>query len=292
MNYNGVDCLDSLDVFDQFGFQYSIDVRSGSSKSAYGSELVVHKLMKGFEKHKRKHKPDATCTFRGDRGYYTKGFVNACLGKNADIVLGVVQHPSNFPKIVNQVHNWKQSDQEDPERIMFYDGRECEIGTTRFRPADFARSLRYVVMRAKKEVSPLFPDHIEYDYFAFCTTLSEEQMSAEDVILFYRKRGNAENFIKENKYGFDMKHYPCLKLDANRVYALIGAYAYNVMRLMSLMDNKDKPIFSKNIRFKWIQLPCLVARTGRETVFRYMEHHYSEVQKWFERIKHLQFEYA
>jgi hypothetical protein len=44
------------------------------------------------------------------------------------------------------------------------------------------------------------------------------------VIEFYRKRGNAENYIREDKYGFDLKHYPCLKLIANKAYGLISEF--------------------------------------------------------------------
>ena len=48
-------------------------------------------------------------------------------------------------------------------------------------------------------------------------------------ILTYRKREQAENYIKEMKYAFDLKHYPCLKLDANKAYAAIASVAYNLM---------------------------------------------------------------
>jgi len=292
MNYKGTDCLDTLDVFDQYGFQYHIDVRPGATRTNLNCEQVIHKLMSEFMSHREKYGKKYKATFRADSGYYTSGFVNACTGKGADVVLRVVADPHNFPKIVGQIHDWKKEDPEDPERIKFYDGRECEIGTTRFRPQRFVRSLRYVVMRAKREPSAMFPDHVEYDYFAFATSLSDEQMAAEEVIRFYRKRGNAENFIRENKNGLDLKHYPCLKLDANRAYALIGAFSYNLMRLMALTDNKEKPVFAKNIRFKWIQLPCTVARTSRETVFKYMDHHYREVSEWIKKLHSMQFEYG
>lgn len=291
-NYEFIDCLDTLDVFDQFGFQYSIDVRAGGTNTSLGSELVIHKLMKTLSHVKSKYSKTVKTLFRGDSGYYTSGFINACVAKGADVLLAVKRDKHYFRQIVGQIHNWQSFDVEDEERIITKDGRECEIGSTLFRPQKMAQRLRYVVMRAKKEPHPLFPDDVEYDYFPFCTTYSKENVSNVDVIKLYRKRGNAENFIRENKYGLDMKHYPCLKLNANRSYALIAAFAYNIMRLMAMMDNPEKPVYAKNIRFKWINLPCSVARTGREIVFRYMEHHYKEVCRWLEKIKHLQFEYG
>lgn len=37
-----------------------------------------------------------------------------------------------------------------------------------------------------------------------------------------RNAGNAENFIKEEKYGYDLKNFPCLKLNANYAYGLLA----------------------------------------------------------------------
>ena len=58
----------------------------------------------------------------------------------------------------------------------------------------------------------------------------------------------AENFIREQEYGFDLKHYPCQKLDANRAYGLIETFAYNLMRLTALQVNPKKPGFAKKTR--------------------------------------------
>lgn len=288
-NYQKRECLDTLDVFDGNGLQYFIDVRPGNTFTSRGSEDVIHRLMSIFYEYKDRWKKNWRACFRGDRGFYNVGFVNACIAKNADVIVGVRQDEHHFPRIINQVHNWRRTDLENPDRIKFYDGREVEIGTTNYRPTGYARRLRYVVMRAKRPLDPMFPEYVTYDYYAFATTYSEQLMADEEVIFCYRERGQAENYVKENKYGLDMKHYPCLKLDANRVYALICAFSYNIMRLMSLAHDRSKPILSKNIRFRWINIPSLVARTGGNVIFRFMEPHYKEMTRWFELIHNLQF---
>ena len=103
-------------------------------------------------------------------------------------------------------------------------------------------------MRALKEKSQgvLFKQKDDYDYYAFATTIGAHEMTNEEVIKFYRKRGNAENFIKELKNGLDLHHYPCQQLIANKAYGLIAAVAYNLMRLVALLDNRNKPIYAKN----------------------------------------------
>ena len=289
-NYQNRECLDSLDVFDANGIQYFINVRPGNTFTSRGCEDVIHRLMSVFSEYKKRWSTDWRACFRGDRGYYNSGFINACVAKDADVIVGVRQDEHHFPRMLGQIHDWRETDIDDPDRIKFYDNREVEIGTPNYRPKGCARRLRYVFMRAKRPVDPMCPDYVTYDYFAFATTYSEQLMSDEEIVFCYRERGQAENFIKENKYGLDMKHYPCLKLDANRVYALISAFAYNVMRFMSLFNDPNKPILSKNIRFRWINLPCLVARTGGKVIFRFMEHHYMEVTRWFKLIHNMQFE--
>jgi len=50
----------------------------------------------------------------------------------------------------------------------------------------------------------------------------------EKVVLFYRGRGNAENFIREGKNGFDLHHFPCLKLVANKAYVVDRLKVYRI----------------------------------------------------------------
>lgn len=291
--YEGFDALSSLNIFDQFGFQYFMDVRPGATHTSQGIEDPVHRLLSHIRNdHDRRGVKRPKICFRADAGYYNVSFLNACLAKNADVLV-CVNKRDNFSKIASQVQDWQAPDINDPKRIKFYDKRECEIGSTVYRPKGCAQRLRYVIIRAKKPEETLFPDHSDnYDYRAFCTNYSENLFTNEEIIFLYQKRGHAENFIRENKYGFDLKHYPCLKLNANRAYALIAAYAYNLLRLIALIENSQKPHFSKKIRNTWIRIPCMVARTARDSIFRFMPHHAKEISLWLKRIHMLQFEFV
>lgn len=46
-------------------------------------------------------------------------------------------------------------------------------------------------------------------------------------------RGNSENFIREEKYGYDLKHFPCQKLSANHAYGLFALIAHNFLRTIA-----------------------------------------------------------
>ena len=49
------------------------------------------------------------------------------------------------------------------------------------------------------------------------------------------KRGNAENFAKEEKYNFKLDGFPCSKLLANHAWVLLAMIGHNMIRWFALM---------------------------------------------------------
>ena len=196
-----------------------------------------------------------------------------------------------FEPHISKIIHWTPTNRNKEKRLRFYDGRECEIGETFYRPENGADLLRIVSIRAVKvgREGLLLKNASDYNYYAWVSNIGSHMMSNEKLIQFYRKRGNAENFIRELKYGFDLKHYPCLKLDANRVFGLIAAFAFNITRLIALKDRPEKPQFAKAIRNRLFHLPVQIVRHARDVVFRFCEQHFREVQLWLETISHLKF---
>ena len=141
-------------------------------------------------------------------------------------------------------------------------------------------------MRALKTdaVNKLFLTEEDYDYYGWVSSISDE-MSSVDVIKFYRKRGHCENFIRETKNGFDLHHYPCQKMIANKAYGLAASFAYNIMRFVALKDNPTHPKFAKAIRFKFVHIPCQIVRHARDLSFRFMGSHYKGVINWLMEIR-------
>lgn len=110
-------------------------------------------------------------------------------------------------------------------------------------------------------------------------------MDDEKVIEFYRGRANAENFIKEQKNGFDFHHFPCQKLDANRVYGLVGTLAYNMTRFLSFFISENG-CFSKKVRNKLIKLPCQVVYHARKLKIRFNKKTKEVVEKILKIMTH------
>jgi len=67
------------------------------------------------------------------------------------------------------------------------------------------KPLRVVLIRAKKnDCKNLKNDHQDNnDYCGWISNIGEHEIKSIKLIKFYRKGGQAENYIKELKYGYD-----------------------------------------------------------------------------------------
>lgn len=76
--------------------------------------------------------------------------------------------------------------------------------------------------------------------YSVIATNADESMSLEDIVKFYRQRGDtSENRIKEFKNGFNLKYLPTSDLMANALYYQIGMLAYNTFILFKKVMQKS-----------------------------------------------------
>ena len=61
------------------------------------------------------------------------------------------------------------------------------------------------------------------------------------------------------------------------------------MRFLSLADNSKRPQYAKALRYRFVHLPCQVVRHAGQVIFRFMDRHYKEVNRWMVYIKNLKF---
>lgn len=304
------DCLTTMYVFDELGYQYYSDVRPGNTHTSDQIAKIIHTVLSQMPKEGSYKESEINLPWqvytkklrvyaRADAGYSNNEFITACLAKDVGFVVRL--HWNMLEPKLKNITNWKPTKkkvkkvkrrngttEEIDTTIRFYDGREAEIGATLYQNEYMPKACRIVCLRAKKK-GRLGLTEDDYDYFAWLTSIGEHEMSNEKIILFYRKRGHAENYIREVKNGLDLHHYPCLKLNANRAYALIAAFSYNTLRTMSLACGAKKAQFAKAIRNKFINLPCQVVRTGGKVFFRFMNAHAKEVKRLLKTLKNLQY---
>jgi hypothetical protein len=157
---------------------------------------------------------------------------------------------------------------------------KVEIGRFYWQPS-WAENLRIpvVVKRTWKEGEQLgmFDMPAHWDYYGVITNFNLLYNSLQSVMEFYLKRGNAENFIREEKYGYDLKHFPCLALNANAAFAQLAMVAHNILRWVALVQKPDKPHFSKKIRRRNIYIPGKVIKHARQMILKIPVRFYQEV---------------
>lgn len=264
-------CLDSLQAYDEKGFQYHFDLRRGATHTAKGAVEAFNQIfmrVKQVDKFQKLY-------FLADSGYCSYDIFNGLFNVGARFVISLRQQM--FDKYAHQIGNWKRT------KLKSHDGRECEIGSTVFFKEGCHESIRIVAMRAWREDGMLSG----WDIFDFVTNIGMQEMSNEQIIKMYRRRSNVENFIRETKNNFDLKHFPCKPLTANRAYGLIGAFAHNIMRFCALMEDPLHPKFAKLLRFRMVQLACEVVKHARVITFRFMHYVEKEIRYWTEKIHNL-----
>jgi hypothetical protein len=184
-----------------------------------------------------------------------------------------------------QITNWKPWEWSE-EEIKKAEKRkiplpECEVGHYLYQPG-FSDALRFtvcVVRTKSQDLSLMNEIGGIWEYYAVMTNFNLFQTSDQKVIEFHRKRGNSENFIREEKYNFDLKHFPCLKLSANHAYGLIAMVAHNFLRTIAVIDRPDKPHFAKKLRRKFLFIPGRLVKHARNLTMKIPVRFQREVER-------------
>jgi hypothetical protein len=87
-----------------------------------------------------------------------------------------------------------------------------------------------------------------------------------------------ETNIKDLKQGLDFYHFPCQKLNANRVWGQLGIIAYNLMRLTSFTISKNG-CFINTVRKKIVMIAGEIIKHARYLEIRLMDYFSKEVKK-------------
>ena len=150
------------------------------------------------------------------------------------------------------------------KRISEEDG-EAEITVFRYKASSWSRPRRVVVVRRMTDEGSQrsFWDEWGYSYSAYVTDLNWTPL---DIYRFYNHRGNAENLIKEGKYGFGIDQIPTGDFFPNWANLLLKLIAYNIMSLFqkALMPNASSRLTAVTFRRLFVTIPAqLVHRGGR-----------------------------
>jgi hypothetical protein len=239
-------------------------VRSGDTYTANGTaemiqEIMAHLKDEGLE-----------ITFRMDSGYFDDAILETIESLGGKYVIKA----KGYPTLVAQVTD---------QSITFVTG-EGGRETTEFVTAlnTWKEDRRFVVSRVLKDEKDRkqlsFLEGEAYDYFFFVT--NDMELSSEEVVEFYEKRGNCENYIKEAKYDMAVGHLLLQSFWANEAIFQLMMLTYNLFLLFKMDFAKETEYRQqiKTFRLKYIFLAGKIIRTARSVVMKLSEKYpYQEI---------------
>lgn len=281
-NYKNEWCLDSQVIFDELGLSAGMQLRSGNTKSGVGAGELIEQAFSpyGFTDEK---------WLSGDAAYCNQEVMTTSLRLGAKFTLTANEATTGWERLIGEITNWQpwRYSEKEEEKAKSREKAlpQVEVGSCQWQPG-WSDVLRFtLVVKRTWETSPsegLFPEEAaggRWRYYGVMTNFSTYWKSAQEIVEIHNRRGNAENFIREEKYGYDLKHFPCQKLMANHAFGLIAMVAHNLLRWVAIIERPHKPHFSKKLRRRFIFIPGKVVRHARQIILKVSRKAYEEVTR-------------
>ena len=212
---------------------------------------------------------------RADSASYQAELFDYCQENNMIYAIGA-HLDSAVLKNINEIETW--------EILRSHDGKTHHV---KEEVAEFIHTMQHTnhafrLIVTKKTTTPILPGleklfseeellaYASERYHVIATNADEDEMSAQDVVMFYRKRGDtSENRIKELKNGFNLKYLPSSDFIANAFYFQIGVLAYNLFVLFkeTLCKSWQKHTI-ETLRYKLYNIAGKVITHSRQTILK------------------------
>ena len=267
-NYKNEWSLETQVAFSNLGFCHWLQMRPGNTKSGTDAACAIEHIFQDARTQQLRRR-EGRDYFRADSAYCYQEVFRSLLKMGVLFTVTANDATTSWKTRMKEAGlswgEWVYSEGE--KKAALKKERELpKIEVSRFfwQPSWSKETLLFpiVVKRTWKEAKPetqtdiFAPDTIladgEWEYYAVVTNLDLSTWTLQQVMEHHAKRGNAENFVKEEKYNFNLKNFPCQKLLANQAWVQLALVAHNMIRWIALMDAPDRPHFSKKIRAKYI----------------------------------------
>lgn len=284
-NYKGQWGLYSEVAFDELGLCHGVELAAGNTKPGSTCVPLIERCFSGYKFADEKY-------FRADSAYCWQDPIKALIRLGVTYVIAANDATSGWRSQVDEVEKWEPwvYSEEDLKKAQKKNKSlpRVEVGRFYWQPS-WAENLRIavVVKRTWKEPEQLgmFDLPGDWDYYAVITNFNLLHNSYQSVLEFYQKRGNAERFIREEKYGFDLLHMPCLAMNANQAFLQLAMVAHNILRWIAIVQKPDKPHFSKKLRRRYVYSPGKVIQHARQTFLKIPVRFYEGVRRLKEALQ-------
>lgn len=198
---------------------------------------------------------------RMDCGSYSEEIIRTVHGYCNTFYIRASRCASLYERI-HGITDWKRAE------INFEDYEVASIPFTSFLEEEH---YRLVIQRQKRSKGDL--DLFEKDYTYRCIVTNDWDMTEEEVILFYNKRGASERTFDVMNNDFGWGNLPCSFLKENTAFLLLTAMARN---FYALLVEKVSKVFKdiapesriKKFIFRFITVPAKWIKAGRQWILK------------------------
>lgn len=199
--------------------------------------------------------------FRMDSGYFSEEIIEVIEEAGYHYLIKA-KHYGTFPALAygnDEEIGWdKYNDQK-------------QISSRMIRPAKWGKGRNFIITREEKAEGKEIQEKIfEYDEYEHDFYVTNMELKATDVIDFYKKRGNCENYIKEAKYDMNVGTMILNLFWANEAIFQIQMMVYNIF-LMFKKDNTSENEYREQIktfRLKYVFVAAKIVKTGRQLIMK------------------------
>lgn len=246
--YHPLLCFDGMT-----GDLLKIELRSGTQYCCNGAAGFMRPLMEEY----RENYPNTALFLRGDSGFATDELYRECENNGTSYVIRLKEN-NVLRKLASELdsdlYDLTQTREDAVSYAVVYGEFEYQAGSW-----DHPRR---VVCKIEKP----FGQMVHMNTFV----VTNMDSSPEELIRFYCKRGQMENFIKECKSGFDMDYVSSSSqiVNANRV--LIHALVYNLFNWFRrfVLPAKLRKDRIDTLRLKLMKIAARIVRSARYIVFK------------------------
>ena len=238
----------------------------------YETKELIHGILKPgnthcsngsveFFKELKSMLPSGLCsiTIRADSGFFDQKLFDYFERVKFNYIMAV----KNYPTIIRKVISIKESAYRPFES-------NSEIAVFHYRLDCWSTRRKFIVVRTPQQyVDPqmdLFGTE-KYSYQLYVTNLNDDSIK---LVYFYRKRGNAENYIKELKYDMQLKKLITDSFWANQALLQFKILCYNLLVWFKniFIGKSELRTTIRTFRERFLLIPAQLIKHARRFVLK------------------------
>lgn len=242
------------------GFQ-----RSGNTYTSNGTAELIKEIIANL-------KDDVeNIVFRMDSGYFSEEIIEVIENAGYHYLIKAKQY-GTFPALAYG----------NDEKIVWDKYNEQkQISSTLIKPAKWDKARNFIITREKKVEDKAVQQNIfEYDEYDHDFYVSNMELKPNEILDFYKKRGNCENYIKEAKYDMNVGTMILNSFWANEAIFQIQMLVYNLFLMFKQEKVSENEYWQqiKTFRLKYIFVAAKIIKTGKQTIMKISkDYRYKEV---------------